>query len=79
MLASPCLNLRAGASGSTALIGCIPVNTIISIQCTAQGNAVTGPYGTETIWDRTSYGGQTGYVADAWVFTGTNGAAAPTC
>ena len=79
ILISPCLNLRAGPNGSTALIGCIPQNTTIDIQCTAQGNAVTGPYGTETIWDRTTYNGVAGYVADAWVYTGTNSAVAPAC
>ena len=78
-LARESLNLRAGPNGSTALIGCIPQNTTIDIQCTAQGNAVTGPYGTETIWDRTTYNGVAGYVADAWVYTGTNSAVAPAC
>jgi uncharacterized protein YraI len=79
ILISPCLNLRKGPNGSTALIGCIPHNTVVDIQCTAQGNAVTGPYGTETIWDRTTYNGTIGYIADAWVYTGTNSAVAPAC
>lgn len=79
VLASPCLNFRSGPGAANPLIGCIPQNTIIPIQCTAQGNAVTGPYGTETIWDRTSYGGKTGFVSDAWVYTGTNNAVAPSC
>ena len=79
ILIAPCLNLRAGPNGNTRLVGCIPQNTMINIQCTAQGNAVTGPYGTETIWDRTTYNGTTGFVADAWVYTGTNSAAAPSC
>jgi hypothetical protein len=79
IIISPCLNLRSGANGSTRLIGCIPDGVTIGIQCTAQGNAVTGPYGTETIWDRTTYGGLTGYVSDAYVYTGTNSAVAGTC
>ncbi|MGB7962226.1 MAG: cutinase family protein [Propionicimonas sp.] len=79
VLASPCLNFRAGASGSTGLIGCIPINTMIPVICVAQGNAVTGPYGTSTIWDRTTWNNQTGYVSDAWVYTGTNAAVAPNC
>ena len=54
ILISPCLNLRAGPNGSTALVGCIPVDTTIAIACTATGNAVTGPYGTETTWDQTT-------------------------
>jgi hypothetical protein len=79
VLASPCLNLRAGPNGSTALVGCIPVDTTIAIACTATGNAVTGPYGTETTWDQTTNNGTTGYVADAWVYTGTNGPSAASC
>jgi hypothetical protein len=79
ILISPCLNLRAGPNGSTALVGCIPVDTTIAIACTATGNAVTGPYGTETTWDQTTYNGTTGYVADAWVYTGVNGPVAGTC
>jgi len=79
ILISPCLNFRAGPGGSTSLIGCIPQHTTIVIQCTAQGNAVTGPYGTETVWDRTSYDGLEGFVSDAWVFTGSNSAVAPAC
>lgn len=79
IIISPCLNLRAGPNGSTQLIGCVPDGTIISIYCTAQGNPVTGPYGTTTIWDQTSYNGETGYVSDAYVYTGTNGAVAGSC
>lgn len=79
IIISPCLNLRAGPNGSTALIGCVPDGLTISIQCTAQGNGVTGPYGTETIWDRTTYNGYTGYVSDAYVYTGTNSAVAGAC
>ena len=79
IIISPCLNLRAGPNGSTALIGCIPDGVTISIQCTAQGNSVTGPYGPETIWDRTTYNGTTGYVSDAYVYTGTNSATAGAC
>ena len=76
---SPCLDFHNGPGHDYTKIGCIPDATIISIDCTAQGNAVTGPWGTETIWDHTYYGGKAGYVADAYVYTGRNGAVAPTC
>ena len=79
VLISPCLNLRAGPKGTTTLIGCVPVDTTINIACTASGNAVTGPYGTESTWDKTTYGGLTGYVADAWVYTGSSSPAAGSC
>jgi uncharacterized protein YraI len=75
----PCLNLRAGPNGSTALIGCIPYQTTIAIDCTATGNSVTGPYGATTLWDHTTYGGQSGFVSDAYVYTGQAGPVAPAC
>jgi hypothetical protein len=61
------------------VIGCIPYKTVIPINCTAQANAVTGPWGTETVWDQTTYNSQLGFVADAWVYTGRNVAVAPVC
>jgi uncharacterized protein YraI/predicted esterase len=79
VLASPCLNMRTGPGSGDTLVTCIPVNTVIPIDCTASGSSVTGPYGTETTWDQTSYGGQGGYVADAWVYTGTNSPVAGSC
>jgi uncharacterized protein YraI len=79
IMISPCLNLRSGPNGNTALIGCIPDSTTISIDCTAQGNSVTGPYGATTLWDRTTYQGAVGYVSDAYVYTGQAAAVAGPC
>jgi surface antigen len=79
VLASPCLNFRSAASGTSTLVNCIPVNVTIAIDCTANGTAVTGPYGTTTLWDHTVYNGQAGYVSDAWVYTGSANAVAGTC
>jgi hypothetical protein len=82
ILADPCLNFRAGYDHNTGWdnqIGCIPINVTVEIQCINYGLSVSGPYGTETVWDKVSYGGLTGYVSDAWVYTGTNGAAAGEC
>lgn len=76
---SPCLDFHNGPGHAYTVIDCIPDGTTISIDCIAQGNAVTGPYGTETIWDHTSYRDRTGYVTDAYVYTGTNNAVAPPC
>ncbi len=61
------------------MIGCIPKDQVIAIQCTATGNSVVGPYGASTVWDRTSFNGMTGFVADAWVYTGTDAATAAPC
>ena len=79
ILASPCLNFHNAPHISATLIGCVPLNTIITIKCTASGDAVTGPYGTESTWDYTTYGGKNGYVADAWVYTGSNYPVAGAC
>ena len=79
VMISPCLDLHSAPGHSTTVIGCLPNGTLITLQCTAQASSVTGKYGTTTIWDRTSYAGKTGYVTDAYVYTGTNGAAAPAC
>lgn len=55
VIASPCLNFHNGPSGSATMIGCIPDGLTIPIYCTAQGNPVSGHYGTETVWDKTSW------------------------
>jgi hypothetical protein len=40
------------------------------------GQSITGPYDTTTIWDLSDDGY---YYTDAWLYTGTNGAAVPQC
>ena len=79
IIIQPCLNLRQGPSGQSALIGCVPYHTNITIDCTATGNVVHGPYGATTLWDHTTYQGYEGYVSDAWVYTGTSGPVAGQC
>jgi hypothetical protein len=76
---SPCLNLRAGPHKDYALIGCVPDGTTIGIECVGYGNPVTGPWSTTSVWDRITYAGTTGYVADAYVWTGTDNPVAPAC
>lgn len=77
--ASPCLTVRGAASASGADLGCIPDGTSMGIDCTITGEAVTGPWGESTLWDHTSYGSASGFVADAWVNTGTSTPTAPSC
>src|SRR5262245_58390125 len=79
ILIKPCLNFHTDATYTSPQVGCIPYNTTVAIDCTKTGPSVTGPYGAENIWDHTTYAGKTGFVADAWVYTGHNGAVAPTC
>jgi hypothetical protein len=78
VIIQPCLNQRADANGGSTLVGCIPYNTTITIDCVKYGTSVTGPYGATTLWDHTTWGSG-GYVSDAYIYTGTNGAVAPVC
>lgn len=68
-----------GPSGATAAVVGVPAGTVVSVDCTVSGQAVTGPYGTETVWDRTDYAGAVGFIPDAWVYTGSNAATAAPC
>lgn len=71
------LNLRSAPTGS--VIGSIPDRTVLTITCQTTGPYATGPWGATNVWDKVTYGGKTGYVADAFVYTGTNGRVAPDC
>lgn len=79
ILASPCLNLRSGPSSTSPVVGCIPTNVTITITCTSRGSNVSSSYGTTNLWDRTSYAGKTGFVSDAWVYTGSWNPVAADC
>jgi len=81
ILASPCLNFRADAvvPGYNSMVGCIPYNASIMIDCVKNGVGVSGPYGYTTLWDHTSWGGVSGFVTDAYVYTGTSNAVAGPC
>jgi surface antigen len=78
-IAAPDLNIRADASGASALIGHIPYGVTVDIPCTRIGTTVVGPYGATSIWDKVTYGGVTGYVTDALMFTNSAAAVAPPC
>ena len=70
------LSVRGGPGSSYAAIGSLAPGSVVSFSCYLKGNAVTGPWGTETIWDRLDSGG---YVADAWIYTKSNGPVVPEC
>ncbi|MBA3819665.1 MAG: peptidoglycan DD-metalloendopeptidase family protein [Deltaproteobacteria bacterium] len=69
------LNVRAGASSSTASVGTVGDGSFVTIKCQRRGQSVTGTYGTSDLWD--FVGGA--YVADAYVSTGSDGRVAPNC
>lgn len=69
------LTIRAGASTSTAAIGSVANGAQVTITCQKRGQAVTGTFGTSTLWNKIGKG----YVSDAYVMTGSDGQVAPTC
>jgi hypothetical protein len=73
--AGPALTVRAGTSTSTAAVGSVADGTFVTIRCQKRGQSVTGTFGTSSLWDDIG----DGFVADAYVATGSDGQVAPTC
>ena len=69
------LTIRAGASSSTAAIGSVSDGAYVTISCQKYGQSISGTYGTSKLWDKIG----TGYVADAYISTGSDGRVAPLC
>ncbi len=69
------LTIRAEPSTSSAKVGSVGDGDKVTITCQIHGSSVTGTYGTSTLWD---FIGE-GYIADAYVATGSDGQVAPTC
>lgn len=70
------LNVRSAPTSSGTLLRRIAGNTRVGINCWTNGQAVTGRYGTTTIWYTIDGGG---YVTDAGLYTGTNSPVTPKC
>lgn len=79
VIASPCVNMRSSANSSAKILVCIPYKTKVTISCTVNGSSMKGPYGTTRLWNKVTWRGKTGYVTDAFLYTGTNGAVAKGC
>jgi hypothetical protein len=74
----------ASPSLSSPKVGEVPHGTTVFIVCTAYGDSVASPDGSVTtaVWDFIRPSGPVsvgGYVADTWVFTGTNDPTMPVC
>ena len=69
------LRIRAGASTSTSAVGTVADGAYVTITCQKHGQTISGTYGTSSLWDKISGG----YIADAYVSTGSDGQVAPTC
>lgn len=69
------VNVRAGAGTTFAVVGTVDDGESVRIVCQRRGGAVSGPFGRTDLWDKIG----TGYVSDAYVFTGSDGRVAPDC
>ena len=69
------LTIRAAANTSSAAVGSVADGATVNISCQKKGEKVTGTFGTSTLWDKVNGG----YVADAYIFTGSDGRIAPDC
>lgn len=65
------LNVRSGPGTGYSVVGSVPDGAKVTITCQTTGETVTGTYGTSNIWNRIT--SPSGYVADAYVYTGTDG------
>jgi hypothetical protein len=73
--AGAALTVRAGASTSTAAVGSVADGATVTISCQKRGQTISGTYGSSSLWDKIG----AGYIADAYVSTGSDGQVAPTC
>ena len=70
------LTVRSGPGTGYSAVGSLADGTSVTISCQTKGSSVTGTYGTSTLWDKI---GSSRYVADAYVYTGSDNAVAPAC
>ncbi|HWI64381.1 MAG TPA: peptidoglycan DD-metalloendopeptidase family protein [Symbiobacteriaceae bacterium] len=70
------LNVRSGPGTSYSVVRQVADGQQVTITCQVRGEAITGTYGTTSLWDKLAGGG---YISDAYVYTGSDGQVAPTC
>lgn len=75
----PCVKVHVDTTLASHSFACIPLNNIVRLTCTEYGQSVRGEFNTTRLWDRLSYKGKTGYVPDAYMYTGSNSAVVSSC
>ncbi|MFF5264011.1 peptidoglycan DD-metalloendopeptidase family protein [Actinomadura viridis] len=73
--AGPALTVRSGPYTGNAAIGSVPDGGTVRITCYRRGTSVTGTYGTSDIWNKVG----SGFVADAYIYTGSDNPIVPAC
>jgi GH24 family phage-related lysozyme (muramidase)/uncharacterized protein YraI len=74
--AGPSLTVRSGPSSAKSALRQLRNGTSVHISCQTSGTSEKGTYGTSRLWDKLSTGG---YVADVFIYTGSDGRVAPDC
>lgn len=72
------LLLRSGSGSDAAAIDLVPEGATLEIQCQEHGITITSGQPTD-LWDKVVYRGISGFVSDAYVYTGTYEQVAPSC
>ncbi|MEQ9078363.1 MAG: peptidoglycan DD-metalloendopeptidase family protein [Sandaracinaceae bacterium] len=69
------LTVRSGPGTGYRAVGSVRDGARVRIRCQKIGQRIRGTYGTTRIWDFIG----SGYVSDAYVYTGSDGRVAPDC
>ncbi|MEV7966448.1 hypothetical protein AB0O34_10755 [Sphaerisporangium sp. NPDC088356] len=70
------INVRADASADSKVVGTRRDGQRVTVVCRKVGDPVSGTYGTSRYWDMISTGG---YIADAYLSTGSGTPVVPLC
>jgi hypothetical protein len=69
------LTVRTGPGTNYRAVGSLSNGTHVTIRCQKYGQQISGTYGTTRLWDKIG----SGYISDAYVYTGSDGRVAPRC
>jgi uncharacterized protein YraI len=75
------VSMYSGPGTNYSYLGFVASGEKVEVKCYSTGTTVSGPYGSENIWDKitaTSYGYAV-WLPDALVYTGSNSAVVPHC
>ncbi|WP_414941748.1 peptidoglycan DD-metalloendopeptidase family protein [Amycolatopsis sp. cmx-11-51] len=70
------VTLRSGPGTSYDAVGTVGNGTVVTIACTARGEAVDGVWGRTDLWNRLENGN---WISDGFLDTGSNEPVAPAC
>ncbi|MCY0927144.1 peptidase [Streptomyces sp. H27-H1] len=70
------VNVRSGPGTNYSIVDTLPLGAYVAIRCQCEGTNISGPYGTTSVWDCV---GNSRFVSDAYVKTGSDGYVATRC